>query len=37
VLGDKVVAYSLEALVRDRADVGGDVRHGRERFDVIRR
>ncbi len=37
VLGDKVVTYSLEALGRERVDVGGDVRHGRERFDVIRR
>ena len=37
VLGGKVVAYSLEALGRERVDVGGDVRHGRERFDVIRR
>jgi hypothetical protein len=37
VLGDKVVTYSLEALGRERVDVGGDVRHGRERFDVIRK
>ena len=37
VLGSKVVAYSLEALGRERADVGGDVRHGRERFDGVRR
>lgn len=37
VLGGKVVAYSLETLGRERVDVGGDVRHGRERFDGVRR
>ena len=37
VLSGKVVAYSLEALGRERVDVGGDVRHGRERFDGVRR
>jgi hypothetical protein len=31
VLGGEVVAYRLEALGRERAEIGGDVRHGRER------
>ncbi len=37
VLGGEVVAYSLEARGPERADVGGDVRHGRERFESVRR
>ncbi len=36
-LAGEVVAYSLEARSRERADVGGDVRHGRERFESVRR
>lgn len=32
-LAGEVVAYRLEALGRERAQVGDDVRHGRERFE----
>ena len=32
-LAGEVVAYRLEALERERAQVGNDVRHGRERFE----